>query len=137
MHLTPSLVAALRAAAAHPFEVCGLIGGHIEGDAYYADHLIGVPNAHAQPEIAYEMARQEMVAAIWAIRRAGQEVVALYHSHPYSAPIPSESDIVLATWPDTVYLIVGYAAGDAPTLGGWLIRTGKIYPVPILIAEET
>jgi len=114
-----------------------LIGGCVEGDTYRADQVVSVPNAHAQPEIAYEMARQEMIAAIWAIRRAGREVVAIYHSHPYSAPTPSESDIALATWPDAVYLIIGYAAGDAPTLGGWLIRTGKIYPVPILIARET
>lgn len=136
LHLPPSLIAMLRAAAACPVEVCGLVGGRVDGHTYHADQVISVPNAHPHPEIAYEMARREMVAAVWAFRRAGREVVALYHSHPYSAPTPSESDIALATWPDAVYLIVGYAAGESPELGGWLIRAGGVQAVPIHITGE-
>jgi desampylase len=35
------------------------------------------------------------------------EVVGFYHSHPHSAAIPSETDIVEASYPDHLYLIVG------------------------------
>lgn len=131
LYLRAAHVAQLATLAARPVEVCGLIGGGVTGDGYFAEQIIPVPNTHPQPEIAYEMARREMAEGIMTLRRAGQTVVALYHSHPFSLPIPSESDLALATWPDAVYLILGHAAGGNPVLGAWLIRAGSAQAVRV------
>ena len=40
-------------------------------------------------------------------RDAGLDVVGFYHSHPHSAPAPSETDLALATYPNHLYVIVG------------------------------
>jgi len=44
----------------------------------------------------------------------GEELLAIYHSHPRSAePVPSETDIRLAYYPRAVYFIVGLAGPQA------------------------
>ena len=48
-------------------------------------------------------------------RAQGWRLGAIYHSHPRTAPIPSQTDINLAVvdgvgpvWPGTLYIIVGF-----------------------------
>ncbi len=38
---------------------------------------------------------------------SGLDVVGFYHSHPHSAPVPSETDLAEATYPNHLYAIVG------------------------------
>jgi len=40
-------------------------------------------------------------------RDAGLDVVGFYHSHPHSAPTPSETDLGEAAYPNHLYVIVG------------------------------
>ena len=46
--------------------------------------------------------------------------VGVYHSHPRSAPEPSQTDINLATYPHWIYLIVSLA-DDEPLVRAWRI----------------
>ena len=46
-------------------------------------------------------------------RTPGHELGAIYHSHTRSAPLPSQTDINLAFYPDALYLIVGVKAAEA------------------------
>jgi proteasome lid subunit RPN8/RPN11 len=39
-------------------------------------------------------------------RRRGLDVVGFYHSHPQSEPIPSQTDLAEASYPDLFHLIV-------------------------------
>jgi proteasome lid subunit RPN8/RPN11 len=65
--------------------------------------------------VSYEAAPRELFAAQRVMRERGEELVAIYHSHPRSAdPAPSERDVRLAYYPQAVHLIVGFAAGDEP-----------------------
>ena len=48
-------------------------------------------------------------------RAAGMDVVGFYHSHPHSAPVPSETDLDEASYANHLYLIVGLA-GEAAEL---------------------
>jgi [CysO sulfur-carrier protein]-S-L-cysteine hydrolase len=57
--------------------------------------------------------------------------VAIYHSHPRSAPEPSQTDINLAHYPHWLYLIVSLA--DEPELRAWRIADGRVEEEPVAI----
>ena len=70
-----------------------------------------------------------------AIEEAGEELVAIYHSHTKSAAYPSQTDVNLAGWPDAVYLIVSLAEPDAPDVKGFWIKTARS-PMPSLSSSK-
>jgi desampylase len=111
----------------YPYEICGLAGGR--GDT--VETVTHIPNASPTPHHTYDMERQAMVDAIVAFQRAGQGVLAIYHSHPDGDPVPSERDIAEATWPDAVYIIIGVSDTEA-TVKGWLISGSDATPVDIV-----
>ena len=93
-----------HAREAAPHECCGLIGGN---DAR-TQTVYPLRNIAADPLVTYEAAPKELFAAQRAMREGGQQLLAIYHSHPRSNdPQPSETDIRLAYYPSAVYFIVG------------------------------
>jgi len=87
-----------------PHECCGLIGGN---DAR-TQTIYPLRNIAADPLVTYEAAPEELFAAQRAMREGGQQLLAIYHSHPRSSdPQPSETDVRLAYYPSAVYFIVG------------------------------
>ncbi len=115
-----------------PRETCGLIGGRIGRRAALAEVVLPVKNVAAQPQARFEMDRAMMVSAILGLQRAGREVVAIYHSHPVGDAHPSRTDIIEASWPDAVYLIVGLMQTD---LLAWTIRGGRADPAILTVLE--
>jgi [CysO sulfur-carrier protein]-S-L-cysteine hydrolase len=57
--------------------------------------------------------------------------VAIYHSHPRSAPEPSQTDINLAQYPHWLYLIVSLAG--EPELRAWRIADGRVEEEPVAV----
>ena len=56
-----------------------------------------------------------------AARAEGIEVLAIYHSHPASEPIPSMTDLANNTWGETaMHVIVGLAGTEVSVRGWWL-----------------
>ena len=95
-----------HAQQAAPQECCGLIGG----EASSAKTVYRLPNVAADPLVAYEAAPEELFAAQRQMRARGEELLAIYHSHPRAAePAPSASDVRLAFYPAATYLIIGLA----------------------------
>jgi [CysO sulfur-carrier protein]-S-L-cysteine hydrolase len=64
------------------------------------------------------------------MRAAGEEMLAIYHSHPETPARPSEEDIRLALTPGVSYVIVSLADVQAPDLRSFKIEKGKV------VAEE-
>jgi proteasome lid subunit RPN8/RPN11 len=95
-----------HAKQADPAECCGLIGGaERRVTSIYPLH-----NVAADPNVAYEAAPEDLFAAQRQMRDRGEELLAIYHSHPRSAePEPSETDVRLAYYPQAVYFIIGLA----------------------------
>ena len=107
-----------------PSECCGLIGGKTTGNA---ESVYRMRNVAADPLVAYEVAPEELFAAQRQMRARGEELLAIYHSHPRSRdPAPSETDVRLAYYPAAIYFIVGLA-GDEPRLRAFRIseREGR------------
>ena len=78
-----------------------------------ATRVIPVPNAAEHPQRTYEMDPEAQHRAWVDIEDAGEDLVAIYHSHPPVGAYFSETDMALAymgdqlAWPGTLYIVVG------------------------------
>lgn len=110
-----------------PNECCGMIGGR-NGEA---TRVVRVENAAASP-LRYEMDPQGQYNALKEIEDAGEELVAIYHSHTRSAAYPSQTDVNEARmWPEQVYVIVSLADEDAPDVKAFDLADLKIADVDL------
>jgi len=101
-----------------PAECCGLIGGHA---TQTARTIYRLRNVTANPEHAYEAAPEELFTAQRQMRERGEELLAIYHSHPRAVdPSPSQTDVRLAYYPSATYLIVGLG-GTEPAIKAFSI----------------
>ena len=90
-----------HAAAEHPRECCGLLAG-----AHGATHRYPLRNALAS-ETEFLSEAADMIAAVKDMRANGTRILAVYHSHPASAPVPSKKDIERNYARDVLSVIVG------------------------------
>ena len=126
LQLTAHQIAAIIAHAREsaPQECCGLIGGSSEGRA---QTIYRARNVATDPLVTYEAAAEDLFAAQRAMREHGEQLLAIYHSHPRATdPEPSPTDVRLAYYPSAVYLIAGLG-NDEPCLRAFRIdeRTGS------------
>jgi len=106
---------------AAPHECCGLIGGN----EARTQTVYRLRNAAADPLVTYEASPEDLFAAQRSMRARGEQLLAIYHSHPRSAePEPSPTDVRLAYYPSAVYLIVGLG-GEQPKLGAFRIAESE------------
>jgi len=62
----------------------------------------------------YEAAPEDLFSAQRQMRERGEDLLAIYHSHPRASdPSPSETDVRLAYYPNAKYLIIGLAGMHA------------------------
>ncbi|MBJ7455808.1 MAG: M67 family metallopeptidase [Thermoleophilia bacterium] len=136
LRLAPALAEELvaHALADLPNECCGMIAGI--GDT--ATRVIRATNAEPSP-FFYVIDPREQMRIMDAIDDAGEDLVAIYHSHTRSAAFPSRTDVELGFFPQTPYLIVSIADRDVPVIRAFLLsRTApegeQIAEVPVEIA---
>jgi proteasome lid subunit RPN8/RPN11 len=125
----------VHAHATNPAECCGLIGG---GEDERASNTYQLRNVAPNPEIGYEAAPEDLFAAQRLMRERGEELLAIYHSHPRALePTPSETDIRLAYYPQAVYFIIGLG-GPRPLMRAFRIseREERWEQVEYAIAGE-
>lgn len=96
-----------RAGAAPGREVCGLLAGP-PGEPP-ARHY-PVTNT-AERADRFDMDAAELIDAFRCMRQAGEELLAIYHSHPFGPPTPSATDIAECQYPEAVHLILGWRDG--------------------------
>jgi proteasome lid subunit RPN8/RPN11 len=87
-----------------PAECCGLLLGR-DGSILQA---VRAPNVSTSPN-RYLLDPATHISVRRDSRARGLEVAGFYHSHPHSAPEPSEADLSEAAYPDSLYLIVSLA----------------------------
>ena len=106
-----------------PNECCGLLAGTIEGQMLRVEKCYPLVNEAASP-IEYRSEARSMFQAIKDMRARGHEVVAIYHSHPTSEPIPSRTDLERNYSPDVVNFIIGLQGPEPIVRGWWLSESG-------------
>jgi proteasome lid subunit RPN8/RPN11 len=70
-----------------------------------------------------------------ALDDAELEVGAIYHSHTRSDPLPSQTDINLAFYPDAVCLILGVKDPGNDDVRAWRIVDGKVSEAQLEVEE--
>jgi proteasome lid subunit RPN8/RPN11 len=122
-----------QARAGAPQEVCGLVAGQMG----VAQHIVPIPNRSATPETHFEMEATALLKAYKAMDAAGMVLIAVYHSHPNSNPIPSQTDIreALRNMPNAYQLIVSLKQAQAQ-LQVWHIHNGHVDRVELLVGNE-
>lgn len=100
-----------------PCECCGLLAGVVEGPAGRVVERYPLVNALASGR-EFESEPKSMFAAMRAMHEGGLEVLAVYHSHPTSAPVPSRTDLERNYSPEVVNVIISLA-GEAPSVRAW------------------
>ncbi len=98
-----------------PEEACGMLAG-MEGRVM---RVIPVVNGLHSP-VRYRMDAQAQVDAILWMEDNGQELLAIFHSHPAGPPHPSPTDIVEFAYPPALTIIC------APGEAGWQARAFAI-----------
>ena len=96
----------VHALAEQPNECCGLLAGVVEEGAGRVTVRYPLVNALGSAT-RYESEPRTLFQAHRDMRERGLEVLAVYHSHPSSLPIPSKTDLERNWSEDAVNLIVG------------------------------
>lgn len=112
-----------------PNECCGVL----VGAGPRIERIVRARNTLGSPT-RYQIDPRDQIAAIRSARERGESVVGFYHSHPSSAPMPSETDRVEAAYPGHWYLIVspGGPAASAEVRGFQLQVSGNFLPVTLV-----
>jgi len=106
-----------------PFEACGILTGR----GSQVLHAYATDNIRRSP-IYYEVDPEQQEWVLRTMAEAGEELVAIYHSHPTAAAVPSANDIRLAVhYPDAIRVIVSLA-GPA-VMKAFLIQDGNVRDV--------
>ena len=113
-----------------PNECCGMIASS-DGEA------VAVHRARyaAASQFRYEMDGMEQYRIQTAIEDAGHDLGAIYHSHTRTEPVPSQTDINLAFYPEALYVIVGLK-GPEPDVRAWQIRDGMVTSGSLEVEED-
>ena len=107
-----------HAQACYPQEGCGLLVGR-----RMAERFIPMENTLGS-STAYEMDPKQLVDTLRALRESGEELVAIYHSHPSGPAEPSARDIAQAFHPEAAHIIVSLAEAKCPQVRGFRIIEG-------------
>jgi [CysO sulfur-carrier protein]-S-L-cysteine hydrolase len=113
-----------------PNECCGIIGTR-DGTAVT---VFPVRNAAASP-LRYEMDPKDQLQVFEALDDAELDVGVIYHSHTRSDPLPSQTDINLAFYPDAVYVILGVKDPERDDVRAWRIVDGKVSEAALEVEE--
>jgi proteasome lid subunit RPN8/RPN11 len=129
--LADALLAHARAEL--PNEACGLLGGDLAAGRAVTFHP--ARNEEASP-LRYNVHPEDLVRIVFAIEDAGQDLVAIFHSHTHSPAVPSATDRRTAQYPDPFYLLATLADPDAmpaSALRAWRILGGQSFEVPLRV----
>lgn len=111
-----------------PREACGLLAGPI-GKVVA---VIPIPNVASEPRQHFLADADKQAEAFAYIAAMGWDLLGIYHSHPRSRAIPSESDIREAAYPDLIQLVVSLRR-NPPDIRAYRLRPDKGTAIGVLL----
>ncbi len=114
-------------------EVCGLIGSK-NG---IPSHCYPVTNTAEQPQQRFLLDASEQIAALTHMRGQGEELFAIYHSHPNAPAQPSALDLDMAGgYENALYLIISLNTKGILEMRGFSIRDKTAQEVGLSLSDE-
>lgn len=128
--LTPEVDEQIQAyaAAAYPYEGCGLLLGMAENGRNRVTAIHPLPNAWpnaAERRTRFHIDPQDWREAELAAMANGLDVVGIFHSHPDHSPVASSRDLAGATWSGYSYLITEVRAGRPLGSRSWQLAEDR------------
>lgn len=111
-------------------EVCGLVASQqgmacevypVRNVAEHADHL-------------FAMDPKEQVEAMRQMRDKGQQLFAIYHSHPHAPAEPSLRDLAEAAYPEALYLIISLNTKGVLEIRGFHLAGEQLESLELQVA---
>ena len=113
-------------------EICGLISR----DRHGFRKCYPVVNIADDKKHRFALDPKEQIEAMRAMREHGEELGAIYHSHPDSPPQPSLTDIEQHEYPGVLYLIISPGTKGLPEMRGFHIHGREVKEVAIALLDE-
>ena len=130
--LVQEVIDAARAGV--PNEACGLlVGTGYAADGESPTRYEPLRNAAESP-YRYLIDPEEQLRVWLQLEDAGEVPWAIVHSHVASAAVPSATDVGLAFFPDSLYVICSLA-DEMPSMRAWSIRDGTVTEVPLAVSD--
>jgi len=122
----------LHLAQASPgHEICGFISGKMND----LNKCYPVKNVSENPAQRFLLDAAEQVAALKTMRENGEELLAIYHSHPNAPAIPSKTDLELAAYLDLIYFIISLNTKGLLEIRGFKITRESYTELNLLLVE--
>jgi [CysO sulfur-carrier protein]-S-L-cysteine hydrolase len=125
-----------------PNECCGLLAGTIQqtGETRVlrvgkVERVYPLVNAAARP-VEYLSDPKSMFAAVRDMWKRGIDILAVYHSHPTSRPIPSRTDLERNYSPEVMNLIISLQNPQEPEVRGWWLDDDRYVKADWVCGEE-
>jgi [CysO sulfur-carrier protein]-S-L-cysteine hydrolase len=105
-----------------PTEGCGLLAGTVSGEFGRVTMHLPLENV-LKSTTEFESEPRGLFTAYKLMRAAGVDVLAVYHSHPTSAPQPSQRDRERNYSEQVVNLIISLREEEEEVRGWWISAT--------------
>ncbi|GAB4291065.1 MAG: hypothetical protein Kow0096_04960 [Thiohalomonadaceae bacterium] len=112
-------------------EVCGLIGTRAGSARVYP-----IKNIAGERDHLFAMDPQQQIDAMRRMRENGEELFAIYHSHPHAPAAPSALDLAQAAYPEALYLIVSLNTKGVLEMQGYRLRGQHMEPVELAMITD-
>jgi len=114
------------------YEVCGLIGSK-NG---LPTHCYPVKNTAEHPQQRFLLDTRQQIATMAKMRELGEDLFAIYHSHPTAPAQPSSHDLEQAAYPEALYLIISLNTKGILEMRGFKIHQKTALEIPLIMNED-
>ena len=113
-------------------EICGLVSSK-NG---LPIHCYPVTNVAEHPQQRFLLDAKQQISAMAKMRELGEDLFAIYHSHPAAPALPSTHDLELAAYPDALYLIISLNTKGILEMRGFKIQQKTALEIPLIMNDE-
>jgi proteasome lid subunit RPN8/RPN11 len=111
-----------------PNEACGILAGKNDR----VSRLYRARNAEDSPT-TYRLFPDEQYRIFKEIEDRGLEIIGIYHSHPSSAPVPSNTDVRHAYSPEVTHVVISLAESEDPQVRAFRISEDQVIEQDLLV----
>jgi proteasome lid subunit RPN8/RPN11 len=113
-------------------EICGLIGckNGLPSSCY------PVKNVAKHPEQRFQLDAGQQISAMVTMRNQGEELFAIYHSHPTAPATPSITDLDQTAYPEVLYLIISLNTKGVLEIRGYRIHNEAALEIALSLGNS-
>ncbi len=113
-------------------EICGLIGSKngLPSSCY------PVKNTAEHPQHHFQLDAGQQISAMTKMRGHGEQLFAIYHSHPTAPATPSLSDLEQSSYPNALYLIISLNTKGILEMRGFKIDHKSAQEISLSLSEN-